>query len=133
LKSTTRCWRSHDGRSVDARDGPGPVPAAAGDGAKWVGFLGRDDIEITVDLGGLKTNLGGFSINTLYESSSGKGVPKTCEFWISQDGEKFVKIATSAKYPEVLDGSQVYTHAAYTQKGFDAAYVKIVLTDFVSQ
>ncbi len=100
---------------------------------KWVGFLGRNDIEITVNLGGLKTNLGGFSINARYDVNAGDNIPKTCELWISNDGEEYTRIAAAVKYPEVLGASCIYTLSAYTQKGFDAAYVKLVLTDFISQ
>ncbi|MDD4125004.1 MAG: DUF4855 domain-containing protein [Eubacteriales bacterium] len=117
-----------DGKKLTDND-----DAALSETEKWVGFLGRNDIEITVDLGGLQTNLGGFSINSRYEVNAGENIPKVCQLWISTDGEEYIKIATSEKYPDVLSGSRVYTHSAYTQKGFDAAYIKIVLTGFVSQ
>ena len=117
-----------DGKKLTDNDDALPA-----DGDKWVGFLGKNDIEIIVDLGGLKTNLGGFSINNLYDSSSGKGVTKTAEFWVSADGVEYIKAATSFKYPSVIGTSQVYKHAAYTQFTFDAAFVKVVLTGFVSQ
>lgn len=117
-----------DGKKLTDND-----DAALGDNEKWVGFLGRKDIEITVDLENLETNLGGFSVNCRYNTNAGENIPKICEFWISADGEEYVKIATSERYPSVYSSSLVYTHSAFTQKGFEARYIKIVLTGFVSQ
>lgn len=117
-----------DGKKLTDND-----DAGLEDDDKWVGFLGRKDIEVTVDLNGLQTNLGGFSVNCRYDVRAGDNVPKKCELWISEDGVEFMRIVTSAKYPEALSASTVFTLSAYTQKGFDAAFVKLVFTDFVSQ
>ena len=102
------------------------------DSNDWVGFLGRDDLVVILDLGGLKNDLCGASINVLYSETSGRNVPKTCEFWISENGEDFTLLGTSARYPGVYNGNFVFTHAYYAQGTFSASYVKVVIKDFIS-
>ncbi len=101
--------------------------------SEWVGFIGKkEDICITLDLGGLKHDLCGASLDVLFNETTGRNVPKTCEFWVSEDGENYVLLGKSARYPTVFYGKFVYKHAYFSQKTFSAAYVKVVLTDFIS-
>ena len=102
------------------------------DSTDWVGFLGRDDLVVILDLGGLKNDLCGASINVLYSETSGRNVPKTCEFWISENGEDFTLLGTSARYPGVFNGNFVFTHAYYARGTFSASHVKVVIKDFIS-
>lgn len=102
------------------------------DESKWIGFVGRKDIEVTLDLGGLKTNLGGASINCVYNTAGGRNIPKTFELWISQDGANFVKIGTSCRSGVATGYSTVYAHTVKTANTFSATHIKVVLKDFVS-
>ncbi len=103
------------------------------DSENWVGFIGKkENIEVILDLGGLKTDLCGASLNVLHNEYTGRNVPKKCEFWVSEDGENYVLLGISERYPAVFSGQFVYTHAYYSQKTFSASHVKVVLTDFIS-
>ena len=100
--------------------------------AGWVGFIGKDDIVITLDLGNVKNDLCGVSLNLRHYESTGRNIPKTCEFYVSEDGENYVLLGVSARYPAVFNGNIVFTHAYYSPKTFSAKYVKVVLKDFIT-
>ena len=100
--------------------------------AGWVGFIGKDDIAVTLDLGSVKNDLCGASLNLRHYESTGRNIPKTCEFYVSEDGDNYVLLGVSARYPAVLNGNIVFVHAYYSPKTFSARYVKIVLKDFIT-
>ena len=96
----------------------------------WVGFIGRNDIEITVDFGKKIEGLCGFSILTLLDRTNGRGVPLSYELYISDDGSDYKKIITTGLY-SLNDATAVNNVSAFTEKGFSARYVKLVMSDFL--
>lgn len=98
----------------------------------WVGILGKKDIEIVFDLGETKNDLCGFAINTMFDSSVGRGIPKSVEMYASDDGTKFVRVASSSIYSSTFASKRIIEHSAYTAKGFSARYVKLVITDIIT-
>lgn len=97
----------------------------------WVGFLGKDDIEITLDLGERIEGLCGFAIDTLVDSGSGRNTPRLAELYASDDGENYIKAASSAVYSITSGSAKVSTVEGYTEKGFSARYVKLRLSSMV--
>lgn len=98
----------------------------------WSGFIGKSDIEITVDLGKSYDGLCGFSIDVMIDSPYGRGVPRSARLCVSDDGETFTKAVSCALYAMPMSNERsVYTIEGYTEKGFSARYVKLVLGDIL--
>lgn len=98
---------------------------------EWVGFIGKDDIEITLDLGKTVDGICGFSIDILVDMAKGRSTPRLAELYASTDGENYVKAASGAEYSVASGSAKVSTLEAYTEKGFSARYIKLRLSDMV--
>ncbi len=94
----------------------------------WVGFVGNDNIEISVDFGKMVECLCGFSILALLDSANDRGVPLSFELYISDDGSDYKKVISTGLY-DLPKGRSVRSISAYTEKGFSARYVKLVMSD----
>ncbi len=98
----------------------------------WTGFLGKEDIEITVDLGKSYDSLCGFSIDVMTDSPYGRGVPRSARLYVSEDGKTFTKAVSCGLYSMPMSAERsYYTVESYTEKGFSARYVKLVLGDIL--
>lgn len=98
----------------------------------FVGFIGKKPIEITLDLGRKIDGICGFSIDNIIDTEYGRGTPRSAVFYVSDDGENYVKAASSAVYTLMTGGGRrIYKIEAYTEKGFSARYVRLVLDDIL--
>ena len=92
--------------------------------SKYIGFVGRDELVITLDLGEVKTELFDFSIMMLSSSLKSSSLPRYVVFSVSDDGESYIDIGKIYRDADVADGAN-YKFLLQLQKGISARYVRM--------
>ncbi|HPE95611.1 MAG TPA: hypothetical protein PLT66_06050, partial [Bacillota bacterium] len=93
---------------------------------KYVGFVGRKELSITVDLGSVETNLSDFSITSLSSDLRSAVLPRSVVFSVSSDSTNFVDIGTVYR-PENNQGNLNYEFCLRLNGAIEARYVRITV------
>ena len=98
-----------------------------------VGFEGKEDVSLILDLGETVSGIGDFGVSIVSEYKWDASLPREVIFSVSADGEHYVQIGTVYRPREVLQ-EQGNLYLLSLQKGVDVRYVKatVVADGFMS-
>ena len=88
-----------------------------------VAFVGRNAVEITLDLGEVVSEVSDFGINVVYSKAMNAALPRYISYSVSTDGENFIEIGKVYRTMTPPENSSI-PFALKLQKGIDARYIK---------
>ena len=97
------------------------------DVSKAVKFQGNDELALVIDLGKVTEGICDVGVGLFYSSAKKASVPKTVNFYVSDDGENYTPIGSYQRPTTLLNNSGNYMEIRL-QNCIAARYVKLEIT-----